>query len=79
LRPELPEEVFTVTRESDGWRVRGKKAERMMAMTYWNEPEAVERLQRILKALGVFAALREAGVQPGDMVRIGDGELEWTD
>jgi GTP-binding protein len=79
LRPALPEEVFTVTREGDGWRVHGKKAERMMAMTYWNEPEAVERLQRILKAMGVFDALRAAGVQPGDMVRIGNGELEWVE
>jgi Obg family GTPase CgtA-like protein len=27
--------------------------------------------------MGVVQALREAGVQPGDMVRIGDEELEW--
>ncbi len=79
LRPELPEEVFTVERAHDGWRVRGKKAERLMAMTYWNEPESVERLQRILKQMGVFAALREAGVHEGDMVHIGDGELEWAE
>ncbi|MBI1800934.1 MAG: GTPase ObgE [Chloroflexi bacterium] len=79
LRPEPPEEVFTVSREGEGWRVRGKKAERLMAMTYWDEPESVERLQRILEALGVFTALREAGVQEGEMVHIGAGELEWTE
>jgi Obg family GTPase CgtA-like protein len=28
--------------------------------------------------MGVLDALREAGVQPGDMVRIGSVELEWV-
>lgn len=79
IRPAAPEDVFTVEREDHGWRVRGKKVERLMAMTYWNEPESVERLQRILKAMGVDDALRAAGVQEGDMVRIGEGELEWTE
>ena len=59
--------------------MRGKKVERLTAMTYWNEPESVERLQRILRKLGVFEALREAGVKEGDPVHIGDGELEWTE
>ncbi|MCA1554157.1 MAG: GTPase ObgE, partial [Chloroflexi bacterium] len=38
IRPSLPEDVFTVEREPNGsgaWRVRGKKVERLMAMTYW--------------------------------------------
>ena len=78
IRLELPEDVFTVEREGGAWRVRGKKVERLMAMTYWNEPESLERLQRILDAMGVFSALREAGIKEGDMVRIGEGELEWT-
>jgi GTP-binding protein len=79
IRPEPPEEIFTVAREGAAWRVRGRKVERLTAMTYWNEPESVERLQRILAALGVTAALRAAGVREGDMVRIGEGELEWTE
>jgi GTP-binding protein len=79
IRPELPEEVFIIEREDAAWRVRGRKVERMMAMTYWNEPESVDRFQRILRALGVDVALRQAGVKEGDMVRIGAGELEWTD
>ena len=79
VRPELPEEVFTVEREDNAWRVRGRKVERMMAMTYWNEPESIDRFQRILRALGVDVALRQAGVKEGEMVRIGAGELEWTE
>jgi len=41
--------------------------------------QPVDRFQRILRALGVDVALREAGVKEGDMVRIGAGELEWTE
>jgi GTP-binding protein len=51
----------------------------MMAMTYWDEPEAIDRFQRILRALGVDVALRQAGIKEGEMVRIGAGELEWTE
>jgi GTP-binding protein len=35
------------------------------------------RFQRILRAMGVADALREAGVQDGDTVQIGDIELVW--
>jgi GTP-binding protein len=46
-------------------------------MTNWDLDEAVQRFQRIAEAMGLKAALREAGVQPGDTVRIGEVELEW--
>jgi Obg family GTPase CgtA-like protein len=46
-------------------------------MTDWTNFEATARFQRILKAMGVFEALREAGVQPGDTVLVGERELEW--
>ncbi len=39
----------------------------------------MRRFQRILETLGVDKALREAGVQNGDTVFIGDYELEWQD
>jgi len=46
-------------------------------MTDWDNDEAVARFQRVAAALGVTAALEEAGVQPGDTVHIGNAELEW--
>lgn len=75
----LPEddEAFTITREDDAWRVQGVKVERVVAMTNWEYDEAVMRTQRILGAMGVSAALEEAGIQAGDTVYIGDIELEW--
>ncbi len=71
------EDAFTIAREDDAWRVRGVKVERVAAMTNWEYDEAVMRTQRILEAMGVSAALEQAGIQAGDTVYIGDIELEW--
>jgi len=76
LRPR-EEEAFTIVREDGAWRVRGAKVERLAAMTNWDLDEAVQRFHRIIAKMGVTMALREAGVQVGDKVRIGKVELEW--
>ena len=79
-RPAFDADEFTITREPDGaFRVSGKKIERAARMTYWEYDQAVLRFQRILEALGVRRGLEAAGVQPGDTVRIGEFELEWSD
>jgi GTP-binding protein len=79
-RPPPDQDVFRVAREQDGaWRVSGPNVERAAAMTYWEHDEAVRRFQRSLARMGIEEALRQAGVRPGDSVRIGDYELEWQD
>jgi GTPase len=70
---------FTIKREVKGWRISGEAIERAAAMTYWEYDQSVRRFQRILKTLGIEAALREAGIQQGDTVFIGQYELEWED
>lgn len=82
FRPLPHEDDFRVEREGkeEGaqiFRVRGVKVERVAQMTNWNQDEGVQRTHRVLQALGVNDALRAAGVQEGDFVRIGDVELEW--
>jgi GTP-binding protein len=73
---ESPE--FSVEREGDAWRVRGERVERLAVQTMWEYHDAVQRAARLLEAMGVIDALRQAGVQPDDTVRIGDVELEWV-
>lgn len=79
LRPAEDESAFTVEREGEHWRVRGRRVERIAAMTPFTVPEAAARFQRQLAAMGVFRALERAGIERGDMVRIGEHELEWTE
>ncbi len=69
--------TFTVEREGNGWRVRGQHVEQLAARTMWQYHDAVERVQRQMEAMGLQDSLRQAGVQLGDTVRIGDTELEW--
>lgn len=79
IRPEPSEEAFTIQKELDGWRVRGKSIERLAAMTYWEFEATTRRFQQILDKMGISDALIEAGVADGDTVFIGDEVLEWSD
>lgn len=77
---EEPEDRFHIQRDYDGnWRVTGKEIERHVAMTYLEEDQSLERLQRIMKAMGLEQGLIDAGVKVGEIVRIGDWEFEWSE
>jgi GTP-binding protein len=68
----------TVRREAAGvYRVIGRRIERLAAQTNFEIEESAERFQRDLERLGADAALRDAGIQPGDTVRVGAVELAW--
>jgi GTPase len=72
-----PEEELQVVEEDDGFTVRGRKVERLIAMTDLSRPQAVDYLQTQLQRLGVTKALERAGAHSGDRVRIGKEELIW--
>ncbi len=55
----------------------GHRIERIAAQTDFEVEESAERFQRDLERLGADAALRKAGIKPGDTVRIGAVELDW--
>jgi GTPase len=78
-RPETDPRQYIIKRTPEGWLVSGAAIERAAAMTYWEHYQSVQRFQRILRALGIEDDLRKAGIQEGDMVFIGDYELEWTE
>ncbi len=63
---------FTVAREGDGWVVTGLAAERAVNLDDLTVPEAADFAATRLTRLGVDEALRDAGAEPGDDVRIGD-------
>ncbi len=41
-----------------------------------SNPEALAYLEQRLREIGVIAALRDAGFEPGDEVRVGDEAFE---
>ena len=78
LRPV--EEGFSVVRDDDGaWRVRGKSAERVVAMADLTNEEAVAYVQDRFRRMGVERALARAGAREGDTVRVGPVELEYVE
>jgi GTP-binding protein len=78
-RVEADPRQFSVEKVADGWRVHGAAIERAAAMTYWNNDASIRRFQRILETLEIDKALRTAGIHEGEMVFIGEYELEWVD
>ena len=61
-----------VGRDDDAYVVSGEDIERIALKTDWGTQEGVERFQRELERIGVVGALRRAGAEPGDEVRIGE-------
>jgi GTP-binding protein len=70
---------FTVEREGERWVVRGKAAERAVALDDLTVPEAADFAARRLARAGVDEALRRAGARTGDEVQIGDLVFEFQE
>jgi GTP-binding protein len=79
-RPETDPNIFEVEKVSPGvFRLQGASIERAARLTYWEFDDSIRRFQRILERIGVQTALRAAGIEPGDMVQIGEYELAWIE
>ncbi len=57
--------------------VEGGKIFRLANVTDGRNTEQLFRFQNILKSMGVFDALKEAGIQEGDVVKIGHLEFDY--
>jgi GTP-binding protein len=68
---------FAVEREGEAFRVRGRRVERLVAQTDFENEESAERFQRDLVRLGIDRELRRVGIAVGDTVRVGTRELVW--
>ena len=66
-----------VRREDSAYVVSGEGVERLALKTDWGNQEGIERFQHELEKFGVVGALRRAGAEPGDEVRIGETTFEF--
>jgi GTP-binding protein len=74
------EEGFAVERDPDGaFRLRGRAAERVVAMADLTNPEAIEYVHVRFRKMGVEKALARAGAREGDVVRVGGMEFEYVE
>jgi GTPase len=75
-RPD--EQGVRIERGDDAvWTVVGRSAERAVAVSDINNPQALRHVHAQLKTIGVDRALARAGAKPGDIVRVGDFEFEF--
>ncbi|OPY57787.1 MAG: GTPase ObgE [Pelotomaculum sp. PtaU1.Bin035] len=70
---------FTIDHKEGCFIVGGREIERHVAMTDLEREESVERLQRIIKRMGIDNALKNAGAREGDTVKIGGFEFDYID
>jgi GTP-binding protein len=67
-----------VERDDDGaFVVRGRPAERAVALSDLTNADALAYAQQRLRRLGVDRALSRAGARQGDLVRVGAFEFEY--
>ena len=70
---------ISLDRESDGWRIIGRDAERAVALTDLSQPDAMAYALDKLNKLGADRILRREGARDGDTVRVGDAEFVYAD
>ena len=77
---EIDPDSFEIVAGNDtDYEVRGKNIERLVAMTNFDNDEALYRFQLIWKRLGIDEALKEKGCQEGETVRIRDMVFEYKE
>ena len=80
IMDEIDPDSFEITACADAdFEVKGKNIERLVAMTNFDNDEALYRFQLIWKSLGIDAALKEKGIQEGQTVRIRDMVFEFKE
>lgn len=74
------ERGYEVHNEGNGvYLLTGKKIERLVQMTSFSSDDALKRFALQLRNMGIVDALRKAGAQDGDTVRILDFEFDYTE
>lgn len=76
--PQIDDRMFAVEHVDNGYRVTGRRIERLISMTNFAQSESLMRIQRVLEASGISRALVDAGVKEGDTVFIEKAELVWS-
>lgn len=70
---------FTITKEKGVYVVKGEKVDSIMRKVNIGDYESLFYLHKRLDEIGLNQALKKQGIKDGDIVKIGDYEMEWED
>lgn len=73
------EKPFQIIKDGGVYEVTGSFIERIMGSTNFEDSESTQYFQRALRRKGVIEALKEAGCQEGDTVRMLDFEFDFIE
>ena len=76
---EDPDKVTISRNDAGDYIVHGQAIEKLVAMTNFNNDEAVRRFQYIWRIKGIDEKLKERGIKEGQTVHIGDMEFEYRE
>jgi len=76
---DLPFMRFDISEEDGGFRVTGPRQEKLAIRTDFENEQGFTRMLQVFNRMGVLAALKKAGAQMGDIVKIGSKEFEFTE
>lgn len=76
LEQEVP---FTIEKEKGTFIVKGEKVDSIMRRVNIGDYESLFYLHKKLDEIGLNKALKKQGIREGDIVKIGNYEMEWED
>ncbi len=79
LDEEIKPSTFEVQKDGEVYEVIGSSMERLLDSVNFDDEESMNWFHRTLRRWGVIDALRNAGAQEGDTVRIGDMEFDFVE
>lgn len=79
LDEEIKPSTFEVQKDGEVYEVIGTSMERLLDSVNFDDEESMNWFHRTLRRWGVIDALRNAGAQEGDTVRIGDMEFDFVE
>ncbi len=70
---------FVISRDQEVYVVESAELDRLVAMTNFDQYDAVKRFQSIMRRSGVDDALRARGAKDGNTIRVGDMEFDFVE
>lgn len=75
IRPDFEADAWTVIKTEEGFTVVGRKIEKFALRTRFDDDFSLMRLRDILKKMGILRELKRQGLESGNRIQIGRGNI----